>query len=321
MTPRKKPSAASSSLRFDFNKAAAKLVSDFPELRKDAVFIDARSGQYLAEPEVLDYLKDDSDALEDVGETLKLARKGKTSFFQPVTAENDDGKEKLLRTIVFHSDRHTLYDPKDKDIDDTATLDHEAGHALTPNAGGTLGENTADAFALLRHFQRMKGKKTDIDYCGWKRAAVSVFSGTVSHMTTFTVDKILIDAGSADFVSLSPKQTLALSRDYARKHTRNSAALKKLQQDFSAVKGKKPDQAAFRKIARITLKADPKSDTFYIGTRILMTPLRQGTVTLDGKKITLKGTEWDKIRTALEEKTATLPKTHPLRRLPRRAAP
>ena len=299
----------SSSLRFDFAKAAAKAVQDYPELEKDTVFIHAATGKKLAHPDVLEQLYDDDDAVDTVKDTLRDARKGKTSFFQAVEA---DGK--TLRTVVFHSDRHSLYDPKDKNIDDAATFDHETGHALSPDRHGTLGENTADAYAVLKHLQRRGGNADNLDYCGFKRAAISVFSGTTSHMTGFTVDKILLDNDSADFVSLTPKETVALARKYAKTHTRSEKDLKRLRDAFKPLKGKRPTAASFRKIADITLKAKTDSDVFYVGARILMTPLTQGSVTLDSEKITLKGKEWDELRTALEKRIASLPQNHPLQK-------
>jgi len=306
--PRKRKNISkNTSLRFDFQKAAAQAVTDHPALEKNTIFINAATGKKLAHPDVLEHLYDDDDALEDVQDTMRDAKKGKTSFFQPI-----DTFGKKLRTVVFHSDRHHLYDPADRDIDDAATFDHETGHALAQSAHGTLGENTADAYALLQHLKRRKGDAGDIDYCGWKRAAIAVFSGTSSHMTGFTVDKILMDNDSADFLSLTPKETIALAKKYAKKHTRNEKDLKRLRDAFKPLKGKKPTAASFRKIAEITLKAKTDSDVFYVGARILMTPLSQSSVMLDGKKIALKGKEWDKIRSALEEKITALPKNHPL---------
>lgn len=298
-----------SSLRFDFQKAAAKAVQDYPELEKDTIFIHAATGKKLAHPDVLEQLYDDDDAADTVKDTTRDARKGKTSFFQPVEAG-----DKTLRTVVFHSDRHSLYDPQDKHIDDAATFDHETGHALSPDRHGTLGENTADAYAVLQHLKRRNGDAGNLDYCSFKRAAISVFSGTTSHMTSFTVDKILMDNDSADFMSLSPKETVALARKYAKTHTRSAKDLKRLRDAFKPLKGKRPTAASFRKIADITLKAKPDSDVFYVGARILMTPLTQGSVRLDGEKITLKGKEWDELRTALEKRIASLPQNHPLQK-------
>lgn len=297
----------SSALRFSFQKAAAKAVHDHPELEKDTIFINAATGKKLAHPDVLEQLYDDDDAVDTMKDTLRDAKKGKTSFFQPLDA---DGKK--LRSVVFHSDRYRLYDPKNRAIDDAATFDHETGHALVPTAHGTLGENTADAYAVLKHLQRRGGDAGNIDYCGFKRAAISVFSGTTSHMTGFTVDKILMDNDSADFVSLSPKETVALAKKYAKTHTRSEKDLKRLRDAFKPLKGKRPTAASFRKIADITLKAKPESDVFYVGARILMTPLTQGSVTLDSEKITLKGKEWDELRTALEKRIAKLPQNHAL---------
>src|SRR5690606_22567515 len=124
-------------------------------------------------------------------------------------------------------------------------------------------------------------------YCGWKRAAIFIKSGTISHLTTFTVDKILCDSQTADFMSLSPQETLAVARDYAKKNTPSPEKLKSLSKTFGPL-GKMPLQQAFRKLGEITLKADKNSDAFYLGARVLSGALQEGGVTLDGRSIVLK---------------------------------
>jgi hypothetical protein len=304
-----RPISEGSPLRFDFQKAARRAMKDHPELKKNGLFINAANDQYIALAPVFKKLEDDDEAQEDIAKNVKIAKRSKTSFFQAIPL---DSKNEIL-TVVFHTDKHTLYDPSDKLIDDTGTFDHETGHALSTKAHGTLGENTADAYALLRHLQRYEHRKTDIDFCAWKRALIFMQAGVTSHLTTFTADKILIDSKTSKFVSLTPQQTIAVAKDYARKHTRDEKQLKSLAKAFSPLAKKPLNDATFKQLAKITLAAPVQSDVFYLGARVLLPPLENGPMMVDGKKIILTGKDWDRIRQQLHTKCQSLPEKHPLR--------
>ncbi|MBI1216091.1 MAG: hypothetical protein GC185_09775 [Alphaproteobacteria bacterium] len=299
-------------LRYDFNKAVREARADHPKLKKDAVYIDAHRKNWLQDvAHQQPALAANDDAVEDLEEAVEAARSLRSSFCQAVEA----GRRKTpVSAVVLHQDRHPLYDPKDRAIDDIGTFDHETAHALHTDAKGTLGENTADAYAVLRHLQRFDGQETDIDYCGWKRALVFMTSGVTTHLTTFAVDKILIDAQTADFVSLTPRQTAAIARDYAEAYAPQGRALKKLKDDFAPLKGKKMSAATFRQLAQITLAAPEKSQTFYLGARVLSAAFRDGKATLDGKTVKFSGPQWEKLEKQLDEKIAKLPQNHDLRK-------
>lgn len=311
MSPRKKPQKPRlSPLRFDFRTAAQKVAKDHPELRRQGLFIDAANDDYICSARVLEQLEEDDEAMDDVKKLTRDARRLKTSFHQSIPIDS----KTYIRTVAFYPDKHPLFDPQDRAIDDIGTFDHETGHALHPDCNTLDGENTADAYAILRHLQRYHGQKTDIDYAAWKRAVVFMQTGISTHLTTFTIDKILIDHQTANFNSLTPKETAAIARDYARKHTPRAQQLKKLSKDFKPLAGKPLDDKTLRKLADITLKAAPTSDTFYIGHRILA-PIADGTpIQMDGKTIALKGAYWEKVNAALDKKAQTLPARHPVRR-------
>jgi len=295
-------------LRFDFHKAVKQLVKDHPELRRNSLFIDAKEGLWLEPSPVLARLADDG-ALDEIEETVKTARRLKSSFAQAVALGKKD-----VQTLVFHPDRHPLYAQRRGLIDDTGSFDHESGHILAPQTAGTLSENTADAYALLRRLQRFGVEEPDTSYCGWKRAYVFATSGVESHLTTFTADRIVCDAKTANFLSLTPAETKAIARDYAKLHTPDATRLAKLTEAFKPLKGAMPEEKTFRRLARITLQAPADSDTFYLGARILSGPMAPGGVVLDGKSIVLQGAAWEKTRQKLEKKLKTLPAAHHLRR-------
>ena len=298
------PKPAKSTLRLDFAKVARKIAKDHPQLQKSGLFVDAANDDYIGSPRVFRMLEDDDEAMDDIQKNTRLARKLKSSFQQAIPIDSKN----YIYNIVFYPDKYPLYDPADKTIDAIGTIDHEAAHALHPDAKGIDGENTSDAYAVLRHLQRYKDTETNIDYAAWKRALVFMQSGITTHITTFTIDKILLDSRDKDFCSLTPAETSAIARDYARKNTPTKTRVSKLAQDFKAVKGHAFDEKMMRKIADITLKAAPGSDTFYIGNRVLQPLLDGSALKIDGKTVQLKDKTWEDIRRALNKKGTPPPK-------------
>ncbi len=303
-SPQKK--TAVPALRFDFAKVARKAAKDHPVLHKSGLFIDAANDDYIGSPRVFRQLEEDDEAFDDIKKNVRLARKLKSSFHQAIPIDSKN----YIYNVVFYPDKYPLFDPVDKDIDNIGTFDHETAHALHPDANGIDGENTADAYAVLRHLQRYQGQKTYIDYAAWKRAMVFMQTGITSHLTTFTIDKILLDSKTADFCSLTPAETSAIARDYARKNTPTKKRLNSLKHDFNALKKQKFNEQTMRQLADITLKADPDSDTFYLGNRILQPLLRGETIRFDDKTLQLKGAEWQGIRDALDKKAMQAPKRY-----------
>lgn len=311
--PKKQPAAnGGSSLRFDFNAAAKRAQKDHPELRGNMLFIHAGETAPDAHSDDLMMRGVDDDEIADVEKMVRDAKRLKTSFHLAVSR---DGKKKPLGVLVFHPDRHAVFGEKPGAADDVATFDHETGHALMPHFDGTKSENAADGFAALRHYQRFDADaRANLEYAGWKRAAVAMLLGKNSHLTTFTIDKIICDAQTADFSSLTPAQTKKIAAAYAEKCTPSPKRLAKIQHDFAPLKNLKPQEAA-EKLGAITLKAKPDSDTFYLGARVLAGAFRKGGIRLNGRKIDLSGAEHAQLRMKLANKIEKMPKNHPLRKI------
>lgn len=297
-------------LRFDFAAAARKAVKDHPEIAKNTVFVNAANDDFIASPRVMKALDEDDDAFDELQKTVHTAKRLKTSFSDTIHLD----QKNFIKSVVFHTEKHPLYDRAHRGIDDVGTFDHETGHVLSPEAQGTAAENIADAYAVIRHFQRFDGQETDIAYAGWKRSLQFILSGQTSHLTTFTVDKIITDSKTANFVSLTPAETAAIAKDYAKTHTPDDQHLRVLARTFRAARDKKPTEETLRRIAAITLRADPHSDIFYLGARALMLPMNEGKAKYEGRNIVLRDTAfWDIVKQKLDAKMAALPAVHPLR--------
>jgi hypothetical protein len=297
-------------LRFDFNNAVRGTRKDFPALKKHAMFVDAGNDNWNDIEQTLDDLAVDEDDIASIHKTYKDAKRLKTSFHIAVTR---GGVEEPFSVVVFHPDKFPLFGRARGATDDACSFDHEAGHALTPLLEGCHAENIADAYAAVRHLQRTTDTDA-LDYCGWKRAFIFVTTGKSSHLTTFTVDKIICDRATADFVSLTPEETAAVAKAYAKKNTPSRKELDDLADEFKSLR-KQPLKEQFRRLARITLAAKDDSGTFYLGARVLKGALQPGGNTVDGEDIHLEGREWDRVRDELDHRISGLPKGHPLRRL------
>ena len=297
-------------LRFDFNAAVRDTRADYPELRKHALFIDAAHDKWQDIQDTLDSLAVDEDEIAAVRKTFKDAKRLKTSFHIAVSR---DGIDEPLSAVVFHPDKFPLFGKQRGFTDDICSFDHETGHALTPELEGTPAENIADAYAALRHIQRSDGDAEALDYCAWKRAFIFVTKGSSTHLTTFTLDNIICDRKTADFVSLDPAETAAIAKSYAKLNTPTKRELDALTKDFKSLR-KLPLKDAFKKLARITLAANDDSSTFYLGARVLQGALKPGGNVVDGEAFELTGHDWDRLRQKLNARIEDLPKKHPLKR-------
>jgi hypothetical protein len=289
-------------LKFDFAKAVRGVIKDHPHLARNTFFVHAGTRDCLTDsPLFRDLVERDDTIVTSAMTDMEEARKKKTSF--AYTDKTDEGD--TVHVLIFHPDKKPLYAPRPGGIDDAGSFDHETGHILASDMKGVLGENLADSYAMLRHLQRFGADSKEADYCGFRRAVDFIMTGIDSHVTTFSVDKILIDSKAADFISLSPRQTLDIAKDYARQNTPSKKEMTKVAEDFKSVAGKDFNQKRCQQIAKITLQAHPDSATFYLGKRILTSLWQPGGREVDGKKIELKGAAWDKIRGRIEAKASS----------------
>ena len=194
-------------------------------------------------------------------------------------------------------------------------LDHELAHLVIkdpPLEGenrqykSTIKEAIADAYAMIRHYQRYGTKSTHqnsiID--PWARAGALTLNKDTLHFSTFMLDEIIKRRNVIDFSSLSPQQTAELAKRFAVEYTPASSVVNR------AVKKLKPVQGAYDRspgsdewlkvLAQITL--DPNNDycTFKLCKKILEGYL-DGRIDMDGRSVEASGADWDNIRKGLKE--------------------
>jgi hypothetical protein len=194
-------------------------------------------------------------------------------------------------------------------------LDHELGHLVIkdPSLAGeneqykdTIKESIADAYALIRHYQRYgtqsKHRNATID--PWARAGALILNKDTTHFSSFMLDEIIKRKDIIDFSKLSPHQTAELAKRFAVEYTPPSSVVNRTARKLKPVKAaylaSRNSDEWLKVLAKITLdhKTDPY--TFKLCAKILRGYL-EGRTDMDGRSVTTTGADWDSIRKSLHE--------------------
>ncbi|MBU6474685.1 MAG: hypothetical protein KGQ70_01855 [Alphaproteobacteria bacterium] len=205
--------------------------------------------------------------------------------------------------------------PKKAEKDILFVLDHELAHLVVkdpPLAGeneqykSSIREAVADAYALIRHYQRYGTKSAHksaiVD--PWARAGALTLNGDTVHFSTLMLEEILKRRDVIDFASLDPQQTAELARRFAVAYTPPASVVNSIFKKLKPVQmiyDDEPDANKWLKaLARIAL--DPKNDpyTFRICKKILDGYL-DGRTDMDGRSFSTQGVYWDDVRARLKE--------------------
>jgi hypothetical protein len=291
-------------LRFDFNKAVEDARRDFPDALKNVTFID------LDAPDVEAQMKKFTDSLSDKGRKELGFRQYENHKFmtkdaQPTVWRTTDGRGVLLaygtRTHMCEAEKIQF------NADDPAkilhyTFSHELGHLVVKNAysATNYAEHGADVFAAMRGFQSGFLTRKDVQTIANGRDMLGWLNCDITHVTSMSLDALLINPKQVDFMTLSPKETAAL----AAKH----AAAFALEGDYSGFVrlvnamprwGLTLDELRADRLsglADIVLRSDKNSLPFYYAARVLLTAQAKkesGDPYL--ARTEMQGAKWDKV--------------------------
>ncbi|MBU6475205.1 MAG: hypothetical protein KGL10_06615 [Alphaproteobacteria bacterium] len=182
-------------------------------------------------------------------------------------------------------------------------LDHELGHLAiedgmydnphTPQ--GLLGENIADAYALIRHYQRFGTGTECVDryVSPFARADGLIFGGDATHFTAFTLQAISAARNALNIHELDEESTARIARNFALRHTPQPETIAKLAEKFRPVKKawERDRDAGLRMLIEVTLDPSNDADIFRTGETWLRAFLH-GVVFKDGKTPALD--PWEK---------------------------
>ena len=181
-------------------------------------------------------------------------------------------------------------------------LDHELAHcaikdgftrasANTRDAlSSLLAESIADAYALIRHYQRygVEGETRNKYVSPSARADNFVLGGDSGHFTSFVLDAIAKRKHEIDFNKLDPQQTADLARRFALEYMPPRQVVEDLSFTFAAIRSefRKSKEGGVKALIEKTL--DPQGDyyTFKMGSLWLKSLLEDRTFT-DGTAIKL----------------------------------
>ena len=290
-----------------FNEFARDSAERFPTSKGRLLIIDTNENVY--------YGADDLD-LKKAGYREDLVEKKVNEWMNAdlvqTCADSEDNKLNLYM-IMYNEpvpkSQHTSVPLKtEKEI--LFTMDHELGHLVIkkPAMKGEnkqyrtlVDENIADAFAVIRHYQR-SGMKSDyhpliID--PWARAAGLVLHGDTTHFTTTMHEEIDKLKGKIDYSALSPQQTIELARRFGTAYSPSASAVNRLYTKLKPVRElfeEHPRSALWmKKLVDITLDLKNDDYTFRI-CKMTLEGFMDGRKDAYGASIKITGPYWDQVK-------------------------
>ncbi len=226
---------------FDYNCEVADFYRDHPEQKKKIFFIDASSlpasllrGDETDEDEIGDLLSTNGNIHGAINQIYKDGLGGSLRD----NIENYDCV--ILKTPRNQYNINQLGSDAPAAIVDVFAFDHEAGHLICQDGSGSepnLAECVADAYAVIRHFQRFGTGSSSIGKLADMRALEMVFGGEGSHFTSPVVERVIADSKTTNFSALTPQETAELARHYAISHKMDSMFIQYIVRDFNAAVG------------------------------------------------------------------------------------
>jgi hypothetical protein len=311
------PPAPKKSLTEIFNKFAAEAVERFPQLKGQLLVADMNERKSYGHNDIdqkktgltpetaREYLRDHpvtADMAKNKGASSCALKDSKQNVSVIFINEPVSGNE--AENVSKEAEQHLLF-----------VLDHELAHCGIKDGFGRassardykilLGESVADAYALIRHYQRygVDSNSQNRYITPSARADNFILWGDSTHFTSFVLDAIAKRKHEVDFDKLDTQQTAELARRFALEFMPPERVVEDLQWTFNALR------AEFRKDPNAGIKAliekalDPAADyyTFKMANLWLKPFLQERTFT-DGKAITLPKEYLDASATKLSAK-------------------
>lgn len=228
--------SAAKNERFDFEAAVKEAYRQNPGIEATVFFVDISKGQ-VAHPnrqtlnEILHFISDSDAGKQFLQPQIQECQRNKTSYCH-------FGGESSFVYIYSGTDRPRFFSPRVSDVQEmTFIFDHEFAHAHIV-AGGSdnrfLAENTADAYALIRHIQRFGADTALAEEVVAFRARDTVFRPNgILNFSCSALEHILDTAKTVDYNKLTPAETSAMAEQIAREFTPDAPTLKKLHAAFT----------------------------------------------------------------------------------------
>ena len=290
-------------LRFDFNKAVADARRDFPSATKQITFFD------LDAPDVEAQMQKFYDGLSPAAKkNVDAIRVDDPDFLtardNPVAWRSQEGIGILAAygTRTHLSDVEKIaYNPTEAAKHLQYTFQHELGHLVVKNADrpGNYAEHAADAFAVLRGFQSSFLTRQDVKEISDGRSMLGWLNCDVTHITSMSLDALIINPKQRDFMSLTPEETAKVAARHAEKFSTDYEPGSLVTIWNALPRWGEDDErraAGLEGLANVVLKTERSSLSFYVAARMLTTAKAKkeaGDPNLAA--MDFSGDKWDKV--------------------------
>lgn len=211
---------------FDHEQEVLRIWRDFPVVKDTIYFIDISAYKPIYPDAGFMAEKKKKEILSLMGSDRGLSKEIAFRHSNRTSSTFQSGKDGGLFVLLFQNGTDThLFRAAIRQQVQAFVFDHEVGHALVP--GGTpsanddarlLSENIADAYAVIRHFQRYGTDSSAIGDLVATRACHFILEGHNEYFTSPVVEQILMHRNKMDWNRLSPAETVTLARKFAVDH-------------------------------------------------------------------------------------------------------
>lgn len=298
------------SLSGTFNAYVRETIREIPELTGHFAIVN------IAEEKVhmsIDPAKAGFDNVRDLHDYLDNIM----SAYAPIqtSVAHFDGKHNLS-LLVYNGPKHMqmFADPVHDNLKNiVGIMDHELGHMVVEGAyyyadrfsktDIIFAETGADVFAGLRHLSRFMGKAEDIETLSWQRAKDLIETGSVSHFTSFGLDKLAELAQENDLSGIKGEAAARLAHRIASEAAPHETVVNNIARSLSGITPQdfktKTAEDALRPLAEKILSGELGYFTGKVADKYIA-PYLMEQVIMDGKNpVLLNGPYWDKVRIAL----------------------
>lgn len=188
----------------------------------------------------------------NISESMMNAKPDSKIFARIVIPAGDEFSAKLMKSIFVAGDPlpNANFPVMPDKYNNTEmwhryVLDHELGHAVTQlntnkqamkvSSLGNRAECEADAYSMIRHYQRYGSDSTFPEYVAELRNINAVHKGDVVHWTTRAVDEVIELNKQGKLKDLTPTQAKELSVEIAQRCHLSADAEHNMQEAFKAV--------------------------------------------------------------------------------------
>jgi len=264
---------------FDFDRAVAEARTEYPRETADTTFING------SDPDAIEQLY--NWARKEGLRTIEWAHIFPYASNElPLSLSGHKGGTALM--MFPHKPTPTFAGAPDKC--NQLTFDHELGHivcgkGMANDLAADYTEHIADSFAVLRGLRRGTLQKSDIPAIAAQRDAGFLLRSDIDHLTSMSLDAIVINPKNLDYRALSPRQTIRLAEKHAAAFENKYKSYNQLD-DVAAI-GKPTRQSEglsiedraeqrLHALTSICMNNKPSSMAFYLAARILTGAIKNG---------------------------------------------